>query len=60
MKFYGRIKELETLRSSLSSVKTTSASKMTVITGRRRVGKTKLILEAFGENMLYLFIARKE
>jgi hypothetical protein len=33
---------------------------MTVITGRRRVGKTKLILEAFGENMLYLFIARKE
>lgn len=60
MKFYGRIKELETLRSSLSSVKTASASKMTVITGRRRVGKTKLILEAFGENMLYLFIARKE
>ncbi len=62
MKFYDRTKELETLRSILSSIKTSSssASKMTVITGRRRVGKTKLILEAFGENMLYLFIARKE
>ena len=62
MKFYDRIKELETLGSGLSFIKTSSpsSSKMTLITGRRRVGKTKLILEAFGENMLYIFVARKE
>ena len=58
MKFYDRISELKILKSNLKSSK--KSSRMTVITGRRRVGKTKLILEAFRDNLLYLFVARKE
>lgn len=31
-----------------------------VVTGRRRIGKTQLVLQAFGErNLLYFFVARK-
>jgi uncharacterized protein len=34
---------------------------MTVITGRRRIGKTTLITEAFrGQKMLYFFVTRKD
>lgn len=59
MIFYGRESELQIFKEikklSLSS------SKMTVITGRRRVGKTKLILKAVeNSRYLYLFVARKE
>ena len=38
MKFYGRTNELETLR--LEVAKLNSGSRLTVVTGRRRVGKT--------------------
>ena len=58
MKFYNRSNEIKTLKSTYSLSK--NGSKMTVITGRRRVGKTKLILEAFGDNLIYLFIAKKD
>ena len=58
MKFYNREKELELLQeiAQLSQ----SASQMTVLTGRRRIGKTKLLLRAT-ENMpcVYLFVSRK-
>ena len=58
MKFYDREIETETLR----RIEATSHeyAQMTVITGRRRIGKTTLIKHAFGaENMIYFFVARK-
>lgn len=58
MKFYDR--EIETL--TLRKIEETSKTyaQMTVITGRRRIGKTTLIKHTFGEDkMLYFFVARK-
>lgn len=56
MKFYNREKELELLR----RIEKTSqqSSKMTVIVGRRRIGKTKLVQKAF-DHKLYFFVAKK-
>lgn len=53
MKFYNREKELKNLREIEHSSK--DSSKMTVIVGRRRIGKTKLIQEAYKEK-IYLFL----
>ncbi len=60
MKFYNRIKELEELR-RIQSRAFDSRSRMTVITGRRRIGKTSLALRATeGEYpTVYLFVSRK-
>jgi AAA+ ATPase superfamily predicted ATPase len=58
MKFYDREKELE----KLETIRKQSlvSAKMTVVTGRRRIGKTALLLEATkGQPTLYFFIARK-
>ena len=59
MKFYNREKELELL----SSIKERSATdaQMTVVVGRRRIGKTSLLKKAFeNENTaLYLFVTKK-
>lgn len=60
MKFYGRVQETEALRSELRLSLT--HSRLAVITGRRRVGKTKLILKVAGESgrpMLYFLCRRK-
>ena len=58
MKFYNRENELNLLK-QVENLSNTSA-KMTFIVGRRRVGKTKLILEAFkNSKFLYLFVAKK-
>ena len=58
MKFYGRTEELKQIQSITNQSK--SAGKMTVITGRRRVGKTLLSLEATrDQKTLYLFISKK-
>ncbi len=59
MKFYNRIKELEELR-RIQSRAFDSRSRMTVITGCRRIGKTSLALSATeGEYpTVYLFISR--
>ena len=58
MKFYGRQQELKQIQSITKQSK--QSGKMTVITGRRRVGKTLLSLEATrDEKVLYLFIAKK-
>lgn len=58
MKFYDReeeLAELATLHDQASS-----AGRMTVLTGRRRVGKTVLALEsAKSARYLYLFVSRK-
>lgn len=58
MKFYDREIETETLR----KIEETSRSyaQMTVITGRRRIGKTSLIRHAYASSrMVYFFVARK-
>lgn len=57
MKFYNREKELKYLREIEQSSQI--ASKMTIIVGRRRIGKTKLIKEAFAKKV-YLFISKKD
>lgn len=58
MKFFGRTKEIGILR-EIRSVADKSAQ-FTVVTGRRRVGKTELIRKAFeGTPYLYFFVARR-
>ena len=56
MKFYNREKELTYLRKIGEDTKT--SSRMTIIVGRRRIGKTKLIKEAYAKKV-YLFVSRK-
>jgi len=59
MKFYDReseIKELRTIREQSVS----DHSRFTVITGRRRIGKTSLILKSLErEDPVYLFAGKK-
>ncbi len=58
MRFYDRKKEKEVLYSNLEQSKTSAC--FTVMVGRRRVGKTSLLLETFnGKQYLYLFVSRK-
>lgn len=60
MKFYDREKEIEELR-RIQSRAFESRSRMTVITGRRRIGKTSLALRATEGTAptVYLFVSRK-
>lgn len=60
MKFYNRTAEIEELR-RIQKLSFDSHSRMTVITGRRRIGKTSLALEATkcNEPTIYLFVGRK-
>ena len=58
MKFYDRTKELEALR-KIEQLSATSAQ-MTVMTGRRRIGKTTLIKTAFTKiPFVYFFVGKK-
>ena len=58
MKFYDRIKELESLRQMLEQSKKSAC--FTAIIGRRRIGKTSLLMESVkDEKYLYLFVSRK-
>jgi len=57
MKFYNRQKELQNLR--FIETASQESSKMSVIVGRRRIGKTKLIKEAY-EKKIYLFVSKKD
>ncbi|MDH6342210.1 AAA+ ATPase superfamily predicted ATPase [Parabacteroides sp. PFB2-12] len=58
MKFYNREAELETL-SEMRNLSFHVHSQMTVLTGRRRIGKTSLILESCkGTDTIYLFVNR--
>lgn len=58
MKFYDRVQELESLR-EIESMSAESAQ-MTMMVGRRRVGKTTLLRNAFvATPTLYFFIGRK-
>lgn len=61
MKFYNREPEIAELQ-RIENLSFTHNSRMTVITGRRRIGKTSLIKKALGGSdapMLYFFTARK-
>ena len=58
MKFYDRESELAVLRETAGLSRT--VSQFTVILGRRRIGKTTLMLKgAEGTRSVYLFISRK-
>jgi len=56
MKFYNREKELKNLKKIEEASK--ESAKMTIIVGRRRIGKTTLIKEAYPQK-LYLFVSKK-
>ncbi|MDD3161159.1 MAG: ATP-binding protein [Bacteroidales bacterium] len=58
MKFYDRENELKLLKRNLEQAKKSAC--FTVMVGRRRIGKTSLLLESVkGQKYLYLFVARK-
>ena len=57
MKFYDRERELAALERSRAQAEQTG--RFTVVVGRRRVGKTSLLLKAVeGRKFLYLFVSR--
>lgn len=58
MRFFDRKEEIASLQEILTLSK--SNAQFTVVTGRRRVGKTSLVWKAYeGEPILYFFVARK-
>ncbi len=58
MKFYNRDIELDQLEKT--RLLSESYAQMTIITGRRRIGKTSLIMKSVeNRKMVYLFISRK-
>lgn len=61
MRFYNRENEIAELK-RICDLSFTHNSRMTVLTGRRRIGKTSLIKKAFEDSdapMLYFFTGRK-
>ena len=59
MKFYNREKELEELQ-RIQNLSFTNHSRLTVVTGRRRIGKTSLIMKSVENTpVVYLFTGRK-
>ena len=59
MKFYNRETEIANLQ-RIKDLSYSQHSKLTVITGRRRIGKTSLILNALKDDtIVYLFVSRK-
>jgi len=60
MKFYGREKELSLIGHFFNTVKN-KGSRILVITGCRRIGKTRLVLESvITKNYLYFFTKKKK
>lgn len=57
MKFYNREQEIKTLKDIAQ--KAQKNSQFTFITGRRRIGKTRLLLNAYDGNLIYLFVSKK-
>lgn len=59
MKFYNRENEIAKLQ-EIRDLAYSDHSRLTVVTGRRRIGKTSLIVKAMGEeSFIYLFVGRK-
>ena len=58
MRFFDRQEELRCLREIQE--RSRRVAQFTVVTGRRRVGKTSLVVKALGnETFVYLFVERK-
>lgn len=58
MRFFDRTEEISSLREILTLSK--NNAQFTVVTGRRRIGKTSLVWKAYEEEpILYFFVARK-
>ena len=57
MKFYDRENELQVLGDVL--LRSRSEAKMTILMGRRRIGKTELSLRCGDETTLYFFVGKK-
>ena len=58
MRFFDRTEEIASLREIREMAK--NNAQLTVVTGRRRIGKTCLVWKAYeGEPILYFFVARK-
>lgn len=58
MKFFDRKYEIDQLQKIQS--RSTSAAQFTIITGRRRIGKTSLVLQSLtNQPFLYFFVSRK-
>ena len=58
MKFYDRENEILKLH-DIRALANQSA-RLTIVTGRRRIGKTSLLMKAYGdEPMLYFFVSRE-
>ena len=57
MRFYDRESEQELLRDALQQSK--REARMTVVMGRRRIGKTELSLRCGDETVLYFFVGKK-
>lgn len=58
MKFYDRKEEIATLHKIRNNAG--ESAQFTVITGRRRIGKTSLVLKAYEDtSVLYFFVGRK-
>ena len=59
MKFYNRASELAELQ-RIKDLSFVNNSRMTVVTGRRRIGKTSLIMKSVAnEPTVYFFVGRK-
>jgi AAA+ ATPase superfamily predicted ATPase len=59
MKFYNRTSELAELQ-RIQNLSFSDHSRLTVITGRRRIGKTSLVMKSVeGRPTVYLFVGRK-
>lgn len=58
MKFFDRKEEIATLRKIRDNAE--KSAQFTVLTGRRRIGKTSLVLKAYKDTpLLYFFVGRK-
>ncbi|GFI54908.1 hypothetical protein IMSAGC022_01535 [Alistipes sp.] len=58
MKFFDRTAEIASLKETLE--RSRDVAQFTVVTGRRRIGKTSLVLKAYEqEPFLYFFVGRK-
>ncbi len=58
MKFYDRTEEIKTLHKIRENAK--ENAQFTVVTGRRRIGKTSLVLKAYEDiPVVYFFVGRK-
>lgn len=57
MKFYNREKEFALLQKIQE--KSSASAQMTFMVGRRRIGKTSLLIRQYGSDCIYFFVAKK-